>query len=135
MRRIITVFIVVLFIALLTACSPDFNGSSTGNDTQFIMEYSILNKSDYRNMPLKAGDIINTTVVSNSGSVSIKVENSVGEVIYSDEDIPTSDFEITIPQDDTYKFTVTGDHAKGSVKFIVESSEQFIDTDQQMEDL
>ncbi|WP_300629031.1 hypothetical protein [uncultured Thomasclavelia sp.] len=121
MRKIFAIFGLVLFITLLTACSPEFNGSSTGNDTQFIMEYSILNKSDYRNMTLKSGDIINTSIVSDSGSVSIEVENSKGEIIYSDEDIPTSDFEIAIPQDDTYKFTVTGHNAKGSVKFILEN--------------
>ena len=119
MRKIFAIFGLVLFITLLTACSPEFNGSSTGNDTQFIMEYSILNKSDYRNMTLKSGDIIKTSIVSDSGSVSIEVENSKGEIIYSDEDIPTSDFEIAIPQDDTYKFTVTGHNAKGSVKFIL----------------
>lgn len=121
MRKNFAIFGLVLFITLLTACSPEFNGSSTGNDTQFIMEYSILNKSDYRNMTLKSGDIINTSIVSDSGSVSIEVENSKGEIIYSDEDIPTSDFEIAIPQDDTYKFTVTGHNAKGSVKFILEN--------------
>ena len=121
MRKIFAIFGLVLFITLLTACSPEFNGSSTGNDTQFIMEYSILNKSDYRNMTLKSSDIINTSIVSDSGSVSIEVENSKGEIIYSDEDIPTSDFEIAIPQDDTYKFTVTGHNAKGSVKFILEN--------------
>ena len=121
MRKIFAIFGLVLFITLLTACSPEFNGSSTGNDTQFIMDYSILNKSDYRNMTLKSGDIIKTSIVSDSGSVSIEVENSKGEIIYSDEDIPTSDFEIAIPQDDTYKFTVTGHNAKGSVKFILEN--------------
>ena len=121
MRKIFAIFGLVLFITLLTACSPEFNGSSTGNDTQFIMEYSILNKSDYRNMTLKSGDIIKTSIVSDSGSVSIEVENSKGEIIYSDEDIPTSDFEIAIPQDDTHKFTVTGHNAKGSVKFILEN--------------
>ena len=121
MRKIFAIFGLVLFITSLTACSPEFNGSSTGNDTQFIMEYSILNKSDYRNMTLKSGDIIKTSIVSDSGSVSIEVENSKGEIIYSDEDIPTSDFEIAIPQDDTYKFTVTGHNAKGSVKFILEN--------------
>ena len=121
MRKIFAIFGLVWFITLLTACSPEFNGSSTGNDTQFIMEYSILNKSDYRNMTLKSGDIIKTSIVSDSGSVSIEVENSKGEIIYSDEDIPTSDFEIAIPQDDTYKFTVTGHNAKGSVKFILEN--------------
>ena len=63
MRKIFAIFGLVLFITLLTACSPEFNGSSTGNDTQFIMEYSILNKSDYRNMTLKSGDIINTILM------------------------------------------------------------------------
>ncbi len=120
MRKILTILSVAFCIASLTVCSAEFNGSSTGNDTQFIMEYSILNTSDSRNMTLKAGDIIHTSIVSNSGSVSIEIETSAGEVIYSDEDIPTSDFEIVIPQDDTYTFTVTGSRASGSVKFIAE---------------
>lgn len=116
-----TGYILVLCFALtmLSACSnAKFNGSSTGNDKQFIMEYSILNTSDYRKMSLAKGDIINAEIESKSGSVSIKVENSAGEVIYSDEDIPTSEFQIEIPQNDTYKFTVTGNKAKGSVSFI-----------------
>lgn len=110
--------ILLCYLVLLSGCNAKFNGSSIGNENQFIMKYSILNTSDTRNMPLKAGDIIDTAVVSESGSVSIKVENSEGEVVYSKENIATSDFEIIISQDDTYKFTVTGHKAKGSVSFI-----------------
>ena len=108
-----------LSLILLNACSnAAFNGSSTGNDTQFIMEYSILNTSDHREMSLKTGDVIDTTIVSDAGSVDILVENSAGESIYSETNVPTSEFEIVISQDDTYTFTVTGHRAKGSVSFV-----------------
>ena len=103
------------FVLLLLSTG---NGSSTGNDTQFIVEYSILNTSDHREMPLKTGDVIDTTVVNDDGSVDIQVENSAGGFIYSETDVPTSEFEIVISQDDTYTFTVTGHKAKGSVSFI-----------------
>ena len=106
-------------LVLLNACgNATFNGSSTGNDTQFIMEYRILNTSDHREMSLKTGDVIDTTIVSDAGSVDIQVENSAGDSIYSETDVPTSEFEIPISQDDTYTFTVTGHGAKGSVSFI-----------------
>ena len=119
MKKIGLACIVCFSLALLSACNhAAFNGSSTGNDTQFIMEYSILNTSDYREMALKAGDVIDTTIVSDAGSVDILVENSAGESIYSETNVPTSEFEIVISQDDTYTFTVTGHKAKGSVSFI-----------------
>ena len=119
MKKIGLACIVCFSLTLLSACNhAAFNGSSTGNDTQFIMEYSILNTSDYREMALKAGDIIDTTIVSDDGSVDIQIENSAGASVYSETDVPTSAFEIVISQDDTYTFTVTGHRAKGSVSFI-----------------
>ena len=87
------------------------------------MEYSIFNTSDHRELSLKSGDAIDTTVVSDDGSVDIQVENSAGEAVYSETDVPTSAFEIVISQDDTYTFTVTGHGAKGSVSFIKRSPE------------
>ena len=78
----------------------------------------LFRSSDHRAMPLKTGDVIDTTVVSDDGSVDIQVENSEGEQIYSETDVPTSEFEIVISQDDTYTFTVTGHRAKGSVSFV-----------------
>ena len=119
MKKLGFTCILCLSLVLLNACgNATFNGSSTGNDTQFIMEYSILNTSDHREMSLKTGDVIDTTIVSDAGSVDIQVENSAGDSIYSETDVPTSEFEIPISQDDTYTFTVTGHGAKGSVSFI-----------------
>ena len=119
MKKMLYVIIFFSSLVMLTACSsPKFNGSSTGNDNQFIMEYRILNTSDYRKMSLKSGDIIDAKVVSKSGSVSVEVKSSDGEVIYVGENIPTTNFDFEIPQDDTYTFTVTGHNAKGSVSFV-----------------
>ena len=119
MKKLGFACILCFSLALLNACgNATFNGSSTGNDTQFIMEYSILNTSDHREMSLKTGDVIDTTIVSDAGSVDIQVENSAGDSIYSETDVPTSEFEIPISQDDTYTFTVTGHRAKGSVSFV-----------------
>ena len=119
MKKLGFAYILCFSLVLLNACgNATFNGSSTGNDTQFIMEYRILNTSDHREMSLKTGDVIDTTIVSDAGSVDIQVENSAGESIYSETDVPTSEFEIPISQDDTYTFTVTGHGAKGSVSFI-----------------
>ena len=119
MKKLGFACILCFSLALLNACgNATFNGSSTGNDTQFIMEYSILNTSDYREMALKAGDVIDTIIVSDDGSVDIQIENSAGASVYSETDVPTSAFEIVISQDDTYTFTVTGHRAKGSVSFI-----------------
>ena len=92
MKKLGFVYIVCFSLMLLSACgNATFNGSSTGNDTQFIMEYSILNTSDHRKLSLEMGDVIDTTVVSDAGSVDIQVENSVGESIYSEKDVPTSE--------------------------------------------
>ena len=123
MKKSVFAGILCISLTLLSACGhATFNGSSTGNDTQFIMEYSIFNTSDHREMALKTGDVIDTTVVSDDGSVDIQVENSAGEAIYSETDVPTSEFEISISQDDVYTFTVTGHEAKGSVSFIKRES-------------
>ena len=119
MKKTPFICIVCVSLTLLSACGhAAFNGSSTGNDTQFIMEYKIFNASDHRALTLKAGDVIDTAVVSDRGSVDIRVENSAGEAIYSETDVPTSAFEIVISQDDTYTFTATGHGARGSVSFI-----------------
>ena len=77
MKKLGFACILCFSLVLLNACgNATFNGSSTGNDTQFIMEYRILNTSDHREMSLKTGDVIDTTIVSDAGSVDIQVENS-----------------------------------------------------------
>ena len=90
---------------------------SHSNSFGFEMEIDTAGCRAY-NRNYIVGDVIDTTIVSDAGSVDIQVENSAGDSIYSETDVPTSEFEIPISQDDTYTFTVTGHGAKGSVSFI-----------------
>ena len=56
----------------LSGCSaPTFNGSRTGNDSQFLMEYTVLNTTDGQTLSLEAGDALDVAVVSASGAVSV----------------------------------------------------------------
>ena len=63
MKKIITIFSVIVLITSLTACSPDFNGSRTGNDKQLIMEYTEFNTTDTQDLVVEAGDIIHAEIV------------------------------------------------------------------------
>ena len=58
----------------LSGCSaPTFNGSRTGNDSQFLMEYTVLNTTDGQTLSLEAGDALDVAVVSASGAVSVNI--------------------------------------------------------------
>ena len=59
----------------LSGCSaPTFNGSRTGNDSQFLMEYTVLNTTDGQTLSLEAGDALDVAVVSASGAVSVNIQ-------------------------------------------------------------
>ena len=136
MKKLLLFFSVIFLVTSLTACSPDFNGSRTGNDKQLIMEYTAFNTTDSQDLVLEAGDTIHTEIEIEDGKLSYKIQKNDDEPIAESEGIFFSvDFDVEVEESGTYTVTVTGEKTKGSVKFIVESSEQFIDTDQQMEDL
>mgnify|MGYP006866800321 CR=1 FL=1 len=70
MKKIMTIFSVMLLIISLSACSPDFNGSRTGNDNQLIMEYTAFNTTDSQDLVVEAGDIIHTEIVIEDGQLA-----------------------------------------------------------------
>lgn len=116
-------FIIILFIAtpiFTTGCKPQvFDGSSTGNDSQFIVEYSVLNTTKTHEMALEEGATVNVEIENVSGRVDILVTDSAGESIYKGDDASSGEFTIGIPKTDTYEFSVTGNKARGRVSFIL----------------
>lgn len=107
----------------LTACGTKFDGSRIGNDSEFIMEYSVLNTTDTQELIAESGDAINAKIVVNKGSLSIKIQRDGKEPIYESDGISVSnEFDVEIDEDGTYTVEVTGKKAKGSVSFIVESN-------------
>ena len=124
MKRLITIFSAMLLIASLTACSPDFNGSRTGNDHQLIMEYTAFNTSDFQNLVMKAGDTLHAEIEVEGGRLSYKIQKDDEEPIAESEGIISSEeFDVEVEESGTYTVTVTGEKAKGSVKFVVEGAE------------
>ena len=97
----------------LSGCSaPTFNGSRTGNDSQFLMEYTVLNTTDGQTLSLEAGDTLDVAVVSASGAVSVNIQREGAPPLYAREDVPTGQFSLEIPEDGEYNITVTGEQAR-----------------------
>ena len=58
MKKIILIVCTLVFLISLTACGTKFDGSRTGNDSEFIMEYSVLNTTDAQDLTIESGDTI-----------------------------------------------------------------------------
>ena len=124
MKKITTFFSAMLLIISLSACSSDFDGSRTGNDTQLIMEYTEFNTTDTQNLVVEAGNIIHAEIVVEDGHLSYKIQKDDEEPIAESEGIFFSvEYDFDVEESGTYTVTVTGENAKGSLKFVVESAE------------
>ena len=124
MKKSTTIFSAMLLIISLSACSSDFDGSRTGNDTQLIMEYTEFNTTDSQDLVVEAGDIIHAEIVVEAGHLSYKIQKDDDEPIAESEGIFFSvDYDVEVEESGTYTVTVTGEKTKGSVKFVVESAE------------
>ena len=124
MKKYFRILCFLVWILTLTACGTDFNGSRMGNDSEFVMDYKILNTTDSQNLVAAEGNIIHAEIIVESGSLSYKIQKEDGAPVYEGKDVSVSDeFDIEIEQGGTYTVTVTGKRAKGSVSFIVEGNQ------------
>ncbi len=124
MKKAIALLILGVLMLSLCACSPaKFNGSRTGNDTQLVMTYTVFNTTDSQLLTLEEGDWLQVDIVRESGKLSLEIQKDGSEAVYKSAELPTSSFQVGIPESGTYKVTVTGENAKGnlSVVKIVES--------------
>lgn len=119
MRKLFGIWFILIITLLLGACGKSaFDGSRTGNDNQFIMEYKIFNATDTQSLRLEAGDTIRAEVVVDSGDLSIKIQKDSDTPVYERDSIVASEnFDVEIQKSGTYKITVTGKEAKGRVSF------------------
>ena len=123
MKKMLSILCAIMIIVSLTACSSDFDGSRTGNDNEFSMEYKVLNKTDSQDLKLQNGDKINAKIIIDGGTLAIKIQKDDEEPIYESDGISASnEFEVEVEESGIYTITVTGKKAKGSVNFNVVSS-------------
>lgn len=125
MKKLLYVLSVIFFSISLTACVSEFDGSRKGNDSEFIMEYKMLNTTDSQDLKLEAGDTINAKIGVDSGNLSIKIQKDDEQPVYEGDDISASDeFGVAIEKSGTYTISVTGKKTKGSISFTTEARKQ-----------
>ena len=116
--KIMTLSLLILTIAV--GCSKQvFDGSVTGNDEQFLLDFSILNTTKTHDIKLEKGQNVDVVFEIESGKLEIFVEDTSGEKIYEGNTGTSGEFTLGIPKTDTYKISVTGRDAKGNISFKV----------------
>ena len=124
MKKALFLLLICILSLSLTACGTDFNGSRTGNDHEFAMEYTVLNKTDSQDLSAEAGDTIHAKLEVEKGSLSVKIQKGADDPVYEGTGIALSDeFEVAIAESGIYTVTVTGDKAAGSIHFTVEDGQ------------
>ena len=104
---------------LLTGCGRNnaFDGTRTSSETQFRMEYSILDKEESAELKLTEGDQIQVHMSHTTGNVDVTVGRDGEEPIYKGTGQENADFILTVPETGGYLISVTGHRAKGEVTF------------------
>ena len=123
MKKFLWIVCTSALMVSLTACGTKFDGSRTGNNSEFIMEYSVLNTTDRQDLIAESGDTISGKMIVNRGSLSIKIKKDGEEPVYESRISASDEFAVEIDESGTYTVEVTGKGAKGSVSFTVESDD------------
>lgn len=119
-RKDINLFVILLIICVqMTGClgKGAFEGSIISNETEFRMEYSILNKEESAELKLTEGDQIQVSFSHTAGNVEVIVGQDGEEPIYKGTGQENADFILTIPRTGSYQILVIGHHAKGEIYF------------------
>ena len=87
-----------LLIISLAACgsTPAFNGSRTGNDEQFLLDYTMFNTTDSQELTAQAGDQIRADITVDGGELSVQIQKEGEEPLYSGDGIVTKGVENNI---------------------------------------
>ena len=111
--------ILLIALALLSGCAaaPTFNGSRVMNEDRFEMKYDAFNGTIAHVLELRSGDVLDVEISSGAGSVDAVVRLEGGASIYRGVDIPDSRFELLISESGRYEIAVTGNGARGCVRF------------------
>lgn len=120
MKKHLGILCSLILVLSLTACGTDFDGSRTGNNNEFVMDYKVFNKTDSQDLIVEEGDTIHAEIIVEGGSLSFKIQKDDEVPVYESVDVSFSDeFDVDIEESGTYTVTVTGKKAKGSVSFTV----------------
>ncbi len=118
MRKIYNLFFILILGIFLVSCKySEFNGSRTGSDSELVMEYSMFNTTDSQLLTLEKDDVIDVEIVNDSGKLDVVIQEDDKNPVFEGNNLKTSTFQVKVNESGTYKITVTGKKAKGSVSF------------------
>ena len=111
--------ILLVMCLLFAGCEgkSTFDGSRTSGETEFRMEYSILDKEESAELKLAEGDQLQVSISHTTGNVDVIVGRNGEEPIYKGTGQENADFVLTIPQTGAYQISVRGHRAKGKISF------------------
>ncbi len=120
MKKHLGILCSFILVLSLTACGTDFDGSRTGNNNEFVMNYKVFNATDSQDLIVEKGNTIHAEIIVEGGSLSFKIQKDNEVPVYEGVDVSSSDeFDVDIEESGTYTVSVTGEKAKGSVSFTV----------------
>ena len=111
------VFLLLAVSFLLAGCGQpsSFEGSRTSSQDGFWMEYAILDRTETADFSLKEGDVLQVSMRHTVGDVDLTVGKVGEEPVYTGSEQTDADFDVIIPKAGTYRVSVTGHKAKGSI--------------------
>lgn len=116
-----SVFLGLLFIIGFIFVSCDnisFNGSRTGNSSQFIVDFDVLNTTKSHTMTLSEGERIKVIIEKEKGDLKVYIYDSNHKYSYRSDNAFNSSFVVSIDHTDTYTFEIVGENnSKGKVEF------------------
>ncbi|GEM_PF-974459 len=107
--------------AVLVACGTNenatFNGSKTGDENHFDIDFEILNSAYEHELVMEEGESIEVSIHKESGEISVLIQQESHDPVYKGDDVQDGEFEVIISEAGTYTVSVTGKKAKGRVIF------------------
>ena len=108
-----------IMLFLVTGCGTDgaFEGSRVSDAAGFRMEYSSLNREEAAGLTLNEGDRLQVSLSHTEGSVDVTVGMEGHAPVYRGSGQQNAEFVLEIAEAGSYRISVSGHQAKGSVSF------------------
>lgn len=98
--------------------SPQFSGSRIVTDTSLELDYDIFRGQDMQLLDLEAGDMLESEVDNDAGTVSVSlIEAADREEICASGNLAQASLPIHIPETGAYELWVFGEDARGQASF------------------
>lgn len=130
-KRYMMMAAIAVMSVVSAACGMDenavFNGSKTGDENHFDLDFEMLNAAYEHELVMEEGETIEVSIQKESGEISVLIQQESHDPVYQGDDVQDGEFEVVISEAGTYTVSVTGKKAKGHVVFTRKKKEDSTD--------